>query len=63
MRVRILDSAREDLIQDFIFTSNNKFALAIMLGLDSEDHIAGISIDHATKQADIPKFSYDQGAA
>lgn len=34
-----------------------------LLDLDREGNIAGITIEHASKRADIPKFSYEQVAA
>lgn len=34
-----------------------------LLDLDSEGNIAGITVEHASKRADIPKFSYEQVAA
>ena len=34
-----------------------------LLDLDREGNIAGITVEHASKRADIPKFSYEQVAA
>jgi uncharacterized protein YuzE len=31
-----------------------------LLDLDSLGNIAGITVEHASKHADIPKFSYEQ---
>lgn len=33
------------------------------LDLDRDGNIAGITVEHASKRADIPKFSYEQVAA
>jgi len=34
-----------------------------LLDLDRDGNIAAITIEHASKRADIPKFSYEQVAA
>lgn len=34
-----------------------------VLDLDRDGNIAGITVEHASKRADIPKFSYEQVAA
>ncbi len=34
-----------------------------LLDLDRQGNIAGITVEHASKHADIPKFSYEQVAA
>ena len=34
-----------------------------LLDIDREGNIAGITIEQASKRADIPKFSYEQIAA
>ncbi len=34
-----------------------------LLELDSKGQIAGITIEHASERADIPRFSYEQVAA
>lgn len=34
-----------------------------LLDLDRDGNIAGITVEHASKRADIPKFSYEQVAA
>ncbi len=34
-----------------------------VLDLDSQGNIAGITVEHASKHADIPRFSYEQVAA
>ena len=34
-----------------------------MLDIDRQGNIAGITVEHASKRADIPKFSYEQVAA
>ena len=34
-----------------------------LLDLDKSGNIAGITIEHASTRADIPKFSYEQVAA
>ncbi len=34
-----------------------------LLDLDIEGNIAGITVEHASKRADIPQFSYEQVAA
>ena len=34
-----------------------------ILDLDGEGNIAGITVEQASKRADIPKFSYEQVAA
>jgi uncharacterized protein YuzE len=34
-----------------------------LLNVDSEGNIVGITIEHASRRADIPHFSYEQVAA
>lgn len=34
-----------------------------ILDIDRQGNIAGITVEHASKRADIPKFSYEQVAA
>lgn len=34
-----------------------------ILDLDSEGNICGITVEHASQRADIPRFSYEQVAA
>ena len=34
-----------------------------LLDIDRQGNIAGITVEHASKRADIPKFSYEQVAA
>ncbi len=34
-----------------------------ILDIDRDGNIAGITVEHASKRADIPKFSYEQVAA
>jgi uncharacterized protein YuzE len=34
-----------------------------LLDLDSDGNICGITIEHASKRADIPRFSFEQIAA
>jgi len=34
-----------------------------ILDLDRHGNIAGITVEHASKRTDIPKFSYEQVAA
>ncbi len=34
-----------------------------ILDIDRDGDIAGITVEHASKRADIPKFSYEQVAA
>ncbi len=34
-----------------------------ILDIDRNGNIAGITVEHASKRADIPKFSYEQVAA
>jgi len=34
-----------------------------LLDLDRDGNIAGITIEHASQRADIPRFSYEQVAA
>ena len=31
-----------------------------LLDVDPDDHICGITIEHASERADIPHFSYEQ---
>ena len=35
----------------------------ILLDLDADGNICGITIEHASKRTDIPTFSYEQVAA
>jgi uncharacterized protein YuzE len=34
-----------------------------LLDLDKGGHILGITVEHASQRADVPKFSYEQVAA
>jgi uncharacterized protein YuzE len=34
-----------------------------LLDLDKDGNIAGITVEHASKHAEIPKFSYEQVSA
>ena len=34
-----------------------------LLDLDRDGNICGITVEHASKRADIPRFSYEQVAA
>ena len=34
-----------------------------ILDLDQDGNICGITVEHASKRADIPRFSYEQVAA
>lgn len=34
-----------------------------ILDLDQQGNICGITVEHASKRADIPRFSYEQVAA
>lgn len=34
-----------------------------LLDFDRDGNIAGLTVEHASKRADIPKFSYEQVAA